>query len=120
MGAALEAAAQGSDADTIGIILAPEPYQRVNLADGMMEFVRRMIRRDDLRENVQQFKASFVDEANRTDEINLLQDHLISKKKILRINDRSRVLDSDDAYARIEEAFSDLRQDLLSAPSASV
>jgi hypothetical protein len=120
-GSALEALAQGSDADTIGVMLGPEPYQRVNLTEKTLNFLRRMVGQDDLRENVQRFTASLVDaESNKVDEINLLQDQLIRKKKILRINERSRVLDPEDAYRHIEKSFTELRQDLLSASSASL
>jgi hypothetical protein len=121
LGAAFHAAAQGSDAETIGIFWGPEPYKRVNLGDRVFDFVKRLAGREDLRENVDEFRVSLVDEnTGKVDEVNLLEDHLIRRKKILRINERSRVLDSNDAYTRIEEAFSELRQDLLSAPSASV
>ncbi|MEU8232838.1 hypothetical protein AB0C12_24930 [Actinoplanes sp. NPDC048967] len=120
-GNALEALAEGNDAETIGVMLGPEPYQRVNLADRTLQFIRDMVRRDDLRDNVSQFKASVVEEGStKVDEINLLQDQLISSRKILRLGERTRVLDSEDAFRNIEDAYVELRQDLLSAPTASV
>ncbi|GAB7049388.1 hypothetical protein [Catenuloplanes indicus] len=120
-GEALDSLARGSEADTIGIMLGPRPWQKDNLGQEIMAFIRNMVRRPDLREIVVQFKAALLEEgSDRPDEVNLLQDHLISSRKILRIGERSRVLDSDDAYRNIQDAYAALRQDLLSAPSVSV
>jgi hypothetical protein len=120
-GEALDSLARGSEADVIGINLGPRPWQKDNLGESIMSFIRNMVRRPDLREIVVQFKASLLEEgSDKPDEINLLQDHLISSRKILRIGERSRVLDSDDAYRNIQDAYTTLRQDLLSAPSVSV
>ncbi|MFF0378956.1 hypothetical protein [Actinoplanes missouriensis] len=121
LGSAFDAAAKGSDADTIGIFWGPEPYKRVNLGENILTFVKNLVQRQDLQENAEEFKAWLVDErTGKADEVNLLEDQLIRKKTILRINERSRVLDSDSAYSRIEEAFGELRDALLSAPSATV
>ncbi|MFC5824243.1 hypothetical protein [Nonomuraea insulae] len=121
LGQALEAAALGSDAAVVGLILQPEPYKRVDLKSDLIHFLRRIMRKEDLREQTRELKATIVNEqTGRADEINLLEDQLISKKTILRQTSRSRVLNSDDAYRKIEEAYRELREDLLSASSASV
>ncbi|WP_157519164.1 hypothetical protein [Herbidospora mongoliensis] len=121
LGKALDAAASGSDAAVVGLLLQPEPYKRMDLNSELIRFLRRMIRRDDLREQTQELKATIVDdETGRADEINLLEDQLISRRKFLRQNQRSRVLNSEDAYRQIALAYRELHQDLLSASSASV
>ncbi|MBB5082623.1 hypothetical protein [Nonomuraea endophytica] len=121
LGEALDAAALGSDAAVVGLILQPEPYKRVDLKADLIHFLRRIMLKEDLREQTRELKATIVDEqTGRADEINLLEDQLISKKTILRQTSRSRVLNSDDAYRKIEEAYRELREDLLSASSASV
>ncbi len=65
-------------------------------------------------------KATVIDQTDRADEIDLLRDELISQKKILRQHDRTRVLLSGDAYAKIEEAYTERRGDLTAAVSVSV
>ncbi|MER7209866.1 hypothetical protein ABT340_22635 [Streptosporangium sp. NPDC000239] len=121
LGRALDAAAVGSDAAVVGLILQPEPYKKIDLKSDLIHFLRRIMRKEDLREQTRELKATIVDDkTGRTDEINLLEDQLISKKTILRQSQRSRVLNSDDAYRKIAEAYEELREDLLSASSASM
>jgi len=121
LGKALDAAVIGSDAAIVGIILQPEPYKRVDLKPDLMGFLRRIVRRKDLRDQVEELKVSIVnDVTGKVDEINLLEDQLISKKTILRSTHRSRVLNSGDAYQKIVEAYYEMREDLLSASSASL
>ncbi|MFJ2028606.1 hypothetical protein [Streptosporangium sp. NPDC087985] len=121
LGRALNAAATGSDAAVVGLILQPEPYKKLDLKSDLIHFLRRIMRKEDLREQARELKATIVDaKTGRTDEINLLEDQLISKKTILRQTQRSRVLNSNDAYLKIIEAYEELREDLLSASSASV
>lgn len=121
LGSALRAAETASNADCVGIYLEPEPYQRRNLADGMLSFLRSMAPRVDLRENVRTFRATVIDrKTDRADEIDLLRDELISQKKILRQHRRTRVLLSEDAYDKIAGAFAERYDDLLAAASVSV
>lgn len=121
LGKAFDAAATGTDADSVGIILAPEPYKRANLAAIILDFVKRMVGREDLRENAIEFKASLVDDTTgKVDEINLLEDQLISRKAILRLSPRSRVLKPKDAYAKILEAYKESHRDLLAAASVGL
>ncbi|MEV2273560.1 DUF6731 family protein [Nonomuraea africana] len=121
LGKALEAAATGSGAATVGIVLQPEPYKRTNLKPELTDFLRKIISREDLHEQTEELRAAIVDDATgKVDEINLLADHLISKRSILRLAARSRVLDSRDAYRTIVEAYRDIYEDLLSASSASL
>ncbi|MEV0633356.1 hypothetical protein [Nonomuraea wenchangensis] len=121
LGRALDAAAVGSDAAVVGLILQPEPYKKIDLKTDLIHFLRNIIRKEDLREQARELKATIVDDGTgRADEINLLEDQLISKKTILRQTSRSRVLNSDDAYRKIIDAYEELHEDLLSASSASV
>jgi hypothetical protein len=121
LGSALRAAEAASHADCVGIYLEPEPYQRRNLDDGMLGLLRRLAPRTDLRENARTLKATVIDEqTGRAEEVDLLRDELISQKKILRQHDRTRVLLSEDAYAKIEQAYTELRDDLTAAASVIV
>jgi hypothetical protein len=120
LGAALRAAATASNADCVGLYLEPEPYQRRNLDGGILGLLRQLAPRADLRENARTLKATVIDQADRAEEIDLLRDELISQKKILRQHDRTRVLLSEDAYAKIEEAYAERQGDLTAAASISV
>lgn len=121
LGSALRAAEAASHADCVGIYLEPEPYQRRNLDDGILRLLRRLAPRTDLRENARTLKATVIDEqTDRAEEVDLLRDELISRKKILRQHDRTRVLLTEDAYAKIEQAYTELRDDLTTAASVIV
>jgi hypothetical protein len=120
LGAALRAAETASQADCVGVYLEPEPYQRRNLDAGILDMLRRLVQRSDLRENARTLKATVVDQGDRTEEIDLLRDELISQKKVLRQQGRTRVLLSDDAYAKIVEAHNQGRDELIAAASVKV
>jgi hypothetical protein len=61
-----------------------------------------------------------VDQEDRTEEIDLLRDELISVKKILRQHGRTRVLLSNDAYAKIMDAHTERLDDLSAAASVNI
>lgn len=51
LGSAFAAAAQAGNAETVAVILRPEPYQRKNLRTELLGTLGRLVRRPDLREN---------------------------------------------------------------------
>lgn len=121
LGQALRAAEQASDAECVGVIFEPEPYGRANLRESLLDATRQLVRLPSLRENFRQFEVAAVEDGSvKADTLNLLEDKLIQQKVILRLHERSRVLNTDDAYAKIQEAFVELREDLLSATSVNV
>lgn len=120
LGALLRNAAETSLAESVGIIFEPEPRGNAVLRNNVLNGVRRVLRMPGLRENVREFEVTAIDdESGRPDTLNLLQDKLIERKAILRQHERSRVLNADDAYTKIDEAYRELYQDLLSAMRAS-
>ena len=120
-GRALRAAAEASDAQSVGIILEPEPHQRTNLRDGMLDVARRILALPGSRTNFREFEVKAVDDDSpKVTTMNLLEDKLVSEVTILKQHSRSRVLDPNDAYAKIESTFTALRAELLSAMSANV
>jgi hypothetical protein len=120
LGAALRAAETASQADCVGVYLEPEPYQRRNLDGGILDMLRQLARRSDLRENARTLRATVVDQEDRAEEIDLLRDELISEKKILRQHGRTRVLLGDDAYAQIIKAHTERLDELSAAASVRV
>lgn len=121
LGDAFNAAERASNAECVGIYLEPEPYQRHDLSDSVFGFIKQMVRRSDLHENIREFKVKVVDrETDRATDLDLLRDQLISEKKIFKQHGRTRVLDRDDAYGKIEDAFNERREELLSAASVNL
>ena len=116
LGGAFEAAADGTDASHVEITLTPEPHSRRSLGERLLDVTRFLGRRDDLRDNAARFHVKGLDpEPQRVEEIDVLRDQLITSRRILRLNERTRVLDPDSAYAAIEEAHRDLEHDLQQA-----
>jgi len=120
LGSALRAAETASQADCVGVYLEPEPYQRRNLDGGILDMLRQLVRRSDLRENARTLRATVVDQEDRTEEIDLLRDELISVKTILRQQGRTRVLLGDDAYAKIIDAHTERLEELSTAASVGI
>ena len=121
LGQAFEAAAEGTEASHVEIVLTPEPRSRRSLGERLLGVTRFLGRRDDLRDNAARFHVKGLDpEPQRVEEIDVLRDQLITSRRILRLNERTRVLDPASAYAAIEEAHRDLEHDLQQAAGAQL
>lgn len=121
LGAALGQLASAGEASVVGLTLQPEPYQRRFISRGLIDTARQILRRPDVRDNVLSFHIKGLDDrTDRVEEIDLLRDALISVKKIVRVDTRTRALSDDAAYAAIEEAYRELRSDLEQAAAASI
>lgn len=116
LGSAFEAAARVGEAEELEIILKPAQHSRSWLSERLHPIIRRLAGRQDLQLEASRFK---VRGQNRTtgqiEEIDLLNDKLIAKRRILQIDERTRALDRDSAYAAIEDAFDELRDNLIAA-----
>lgn len=116
LGVAFEAAANAGNAETVAVILRPEPYKRTNLRESLLDTLKSIVGRNDLRQNAIRLNATLLEEATqRAVSCNLLEDKFVGSKKILRVNARSRVLDRSDAYAKIIETYEELKDDLEKA-----
>ena len=62
---------------------------------------------------------SQCEDSNRVETIDLLKKQLMSTKRIIRINERSRVLNSESAFQAIHEAYQELSKELEDAYSIS-
>lgn len=119
LASAFEAAKKVSDAEVLEVILRMRPYSRDTLADRIAGIVRKIARRSDVREEASQFVVKGLNaQTGHIDQIDVLNDHLIAKKQIVRQDRRTRALDSSAAYAAIEEAYEELREELEKAASA--
>ena len=116
LGSAFEAAQRATEADEVELMLRMTPYSRQALSQRMMGFVRRLARRPDSRTEMSQFKVrGFNSESGEVEVVDALNDQLIAKKQIIREGRRSRALDTNAAYAAIEEAYQEMREELEAA-----
>lgn len=115
LGDAFRAMDEVSRAAVIGLTLRPEPNQRAALGSKILKGLKKVASRSDVPDNVYRFKAKGVNDAGRIDQIDLLEDHLVSKKTILTVGARSRAVLADSAYEAIGEAYEELRDELLVA-----
>jgi hypothetical protein len=116
LGSAFKAAARAGQADELEIILRPPSRSRGILRERLLSTVRWLGQRRDLREEASRFIVKGFDgHADRVDAIDILKDQLISRKRIVLENERTRALVSESAYTAIEQAYSELRSELLVA-----
>ncbi len=118
------AAAQSAvtdQAEEVALSLSAGRKKRAHLGDSLMGFVRRMVGRDDLHENAMQFTMSGLDtETQRSATLDLLSDKLVSTKRIIKQSQRSRALDTESAYAAVQEAYNELHDQLQAAAAAEL
>lgn len=120
LGSAFEAAARVGEAQEVQVVLQPQPYSRNSLSQRLLGIVRRLANDSHLRENATRFHIRGFDEGTgRVEDIDVLRDHLIAKRHMVRLADRTRAIDPASAYASIQEAYEELRHDLESAASVA-
>ncbi|HVW79890.1 MAG TPA: hypothetical protein VHB69_02985 [Mycobacteriales bacterium] len=120
LASAFEAAERFGNAQTVQVVLSPEPYGRQNLGRRALEAVKQLAGRSDLQENVEEFQVKGPEtETGGVLPIDLLSDELVVAKRILRVDGRTRALRDVEAYAAIEEAYTELKDELDQAASVS-
>lgn len=122
LGSAFRQAREAGGAETVEISLKTETRSKTaKLKDGIMDSVRRIMRMTDIRDQAKTFTVAGDDESTGKQlVIDLLSDKLIAKKKILKSDSKSRAINSDSAYEAIEEAYSELRDELVKVPGISL
>jgi hypothetical protein len=120
LAAAFEAARHAGDADEIEIVIQPAKASRSTVMERLIRAAKTLTGYDDLRSESSRFIVKGRrDDIGRVDSIDLLRDHLIAKKQIVRLGGRSRALDMDSAYSAIISAYGELGAELRAAPSVS-
>lgn len=121
LGKAITELGQASRAEVVGVTLKPEPNGRTSLGPKLLRNVKRITRLPDLPENVLRFKAKGLsDVTGRVETINLLEDQLVSTRKIVTLGPNSRAVDAVAAYDAIEQSYDELKPQLLQAAGISV
>lgn len=115
LGAAFEAAARAGNAEELELVLRPRRYSRKPLT-GMLDVVRDLVRRPDLRTEASKFLVKGVRvDTGAVAPVDVLRDQLVTTESIMRQTERGRALDHPSAYEAIEKAFGDLEDDLIMA-----
>jgi len=119
LGSAFEAAKNAGLAQEVEIILSPRAYSRRSLSQKLFSTARRLLAHRNLLTEASRFRVKGMHKSTgRVELLDLLSDQLIVKKRIFRENPRTRALDRGSAYAAIQEAYDELRDQLLAAASA--
>jgi len=106
------------DGNEIQIVLHSGKSSRKLITEKIINVVRSIVGREDLITEASRFKLKGMNnETGRVEHIDLLHEQLISQKQILKLNEKSRALDTSDAYNAIHSAYDELREQIESAPS---
>lgn len=118
---ALEANGRVVDApETLQIVARSSTGGRESTLTRLMAPVRGLLSRDDLRANVEHFKVSGKRrDTGRVAPIDLLNAHLIANKRVVRVSERSRVVESVSAFEAIREARDELADQIADASAVS-
>lgn len=117
LAAAFRAVASVSEAETLDLVLRKRKYSRTGFSFPFSrERLLNLLRRPDpeMRESISKMKARARDTLDgNIREFDLLQDKFVFAKQVVRVDNRRRAIDSGSMYAAIEEAFQELRPNLV-------
>ena len=106
------------DVEELELVLRPSKSGRRSALQRLIRPLKTLLRGRELRENAERFQIRGKhDETGKVELIDLLRDQLIARKQVLRIGERSRVVDEDLALRAIRAAHDELRDDLQQAAS---
>lgn len=118
LGDALEVTAEVGDATEIELILRPKKRSQNSLSDRLIDILKTLAgNRPRMMEEASRLKAKGVFEGSggRVEELDLLSDAFVMNKQIVLLDEKSRALNADSAYAAIESAYRELLPQLLVA-----
>lgn len=105
---------------TLHLAISPDKENRYAFRDRIIQPLLRLARRDDLRQGATKFEVKGTDEERHSLTVNVLKDHLVVTKQIVRLNRRSRALSDQSAYSAIAEAYNEKKSDLVRAAEVIV
>ena len=102
------------------VILKPQQEASTGFLASMIGGLRDLVSNGNVQEGANRLQArGKCQDTDRVETIDLLKDQLISTKAIVRMNPRSRALDSEAAFQAIREAYQDLHDELTASASVS-
>lgn len=120
LGAAFDAARRLGDIEQLEVIMRPTKNGQYGMMDRLIGTAKRLAGYTDLRTEASRFiLRGRREDSGRVEPIDLLRDHLIAKKWIVRMAGRSRALDKESAYDAIVTAYKELGAELTAASTLS-
>ena len=108
------------DPETLQIVMKPQPQARRSTLERLRVPLRDLINQANDRQGLIRLQArGRCDDTGRVETIDLLKDHLISTKRIMRLNPRSRALSPDSAFQAIRGAYLELEDSIRAAAGVS-
>lgn len=118
---ALGAGLRAGQAEEAEIVLRMAPHSRRPLGGNVLRTVKRLVRMPQLREATSAFTVKGFDpEHGRVEEIDVLRDHFVVAKQVVRMTSRGRAIVASSAFQAIHEAYDELRPALREAASVGV
>ncbi len=109
LGDSFKALAEVGEAEEVEIILKQRPRSRSLLNKRLLDFSKALLKEHDLRYETSRFHVEGYDEDFKEKIcLDLLNDKLISTKKIVKLDNRYKALNADSAYSEIQRAYKDL------------
>lgn len=100
------------------VILKPQPEASTGFLANMIGGLKELVSNGNALQGAERFQVhGKCGDTQRVETIDLLKDQLISTKAIVRMNPRSRALEPEAAFQAIRDAYRELHDDLVSAPS---
>jgi hypothetical protein len=105
--------------EEVEIVLRAQRRKRGFLGQDVIGHVRNLIGLEDLSTGVSSFKIdALMRDSEKIESLDLLADKLVSRKSVMLLDSRSRDVSSPSAFAAIEEAYRELKDDLEVAQAA--
>ena len=106
--------------EIISLVVKAPRHGAFDLLSRLAAPMRNILRRHDVRENVERLRLRGKNiETGRVETMDLLRDRFVSTQEIVRMSRRSRSLDPGSAFDAIERAYWSLKDELEMAASVS-
>ena len=109
------AAARFGEAERLEVVLRPANYARRSLGNRVRDALFALATSRSVIEGADVFKTAGTTDEGERRELDLLKDELRVERPVRRRGDGSRALDAESAYAAIETAYEELRDELRDA-----
>ncbi len=100
------------EAGEVGLVLKPEKHKRENIGQDPLDMVKGMANDDEIRNSSTRFVVKGVDGDGLISEVDILNDQLLARKKVLRMSGQYRTIIPESAFAAIEEAYDEMGPDI--------
>ena len=114
---AIRSASELGDMHEVELILRPKARDREwHIGERARETLRRLLQREDVTEGVKKLRIE-GDDDGQTIVVDLLEDHVLYEREMMKVDHRTRAVSRHSAYREIHTAYTENYQELLSAPS---